>query len=136
MHVSAWKIVVGILMIASGLLFAAQGWVFHDAPAALRIHRDLPPDADPAYVDLRVAALALAGLAWIVAGAGLATGRREWLPAAFVALLLVGGLHAAQLWMWGSSYLATSAVFGVFGVLALVYAVLCRSAWMSTKGMA
>ena len=132
MHTSWWKIVVGIVMAANGLLFAGQVYLFNDAPAALRIHRDLPPDADPALVNLKVVAWALAGIAWVVAGFGLMTGRREWLPSAFVAFLLVDGFYVAQYWLWGSWYLSVWISFAVFGVLALLYAAVCRHVWNST----
>lgn len=136
MHVSWWKVVVGIVMVLNGLLFAGQGYLFDDVPAALRVHGDLPPDADPSLVDLKVALWALAGLAWIVSGFGLATGRREWLPAAFVGFLLVDGFYLVQFWLWGRSHIGVWEWFAVFGVLALIYAAVCRYAWRSTAGLA
>lgn len=132
MHVAGWKIVVGVLMVVTGIALAGQVVLFDDTPAALRVHRDLPPDADPGFVDLKVAAWALAGLGWIVAGVGLATGRREWLPAAFLSFLLVDGLYAAQFWLWGGAYPAVWAGFAVFGLLALAWAAVCRRVWFAT----
>ena len=136
MHVPFWKVAFGLLMVANGLLFAGQVYLFNDASAALRIHRDLPPEADPALVDLKVAAWALAGIAWVVAGAGLMSGRRDWLPAAFVGFLLVDGLYVAQFWLWGRTYPGVWVGFAVFGVLALAYAAVCRYSWRSTIGLA
>ena len=84
MHVAGWKIAVGLLMIVNGLAFVAQVYLFDDIASALRVHLDLPPEADPGFVTLKVGAWALAGLCQVVAGASLMTGRRDWLPAAFV----------------------------------------------------
>jgi hypothetical protein len=135
-HVPFWKIAVGLVMVVNGLLFAGQVYLFNDASAALRVHQDLPPGADPALVDLKVVAWALAGIAWVVSGAGLMSGRRDWLPAAFVGFLLVDGLYVAQFWLWGGTYLGVWAGFAVFGLLALLYAAVCRYAWRSTAGLA
>ncbi len=135
MHVPWWKIVLGIVMVVNGLAFAGQGYLFNDASAALRVHGDLPSDADPALVDLKVAAWALAGLAWVVAGFGLATGRREWLPAAFVGFLLVDGFYVVQFWLWGRTHVGVWVGFAAFGLLALLYAAVCRHAWRSTAGL-
>ncbi len=132
MHVATWKVVVGLLMVGNGLLFSAQAYLFHDTAAALGLHRDLPAVADPGFVDLKVGAWALAGLGWIVAGAGLVTGRREWLPAAVLSFLLVDGLYVAQLWLWGSAYPAVWAGFAVFGLLALAWALVTRHVWRET----
>jgi hypothetical protein len=136
MHVSWWKILLGLVMIGNGVFFASQVRLFHDAAQALRFHGDLPADVDPSFVDLKVVAWCLAGLAWIVAGFGLLTGRRDLLPAALVALLLVDGLFAVEFWLWGSAYPAVWIWFGTFGVLALFYATVCRQVWRSTRGLA
>ena len=136
MHVPFWKIAVGLLMVANGLLFAGQVYLFNDTAAALRIHSDIPPEADPALVNLKVGAWALAGLAFVVAGAGLMSGRRDWLPAAFVGFLLVDGLYVAQFWLFGASYLGVWAGFATFGLLALGYAAVCRYSWRTTAGLA
>ncbi len=136
MHTSWWKILLGLAMVANGVWFASQIRLFYDAPAALRFHGDLPSDVDPSFVDLKVVAWGLAGLAWVVAGAGLISGRREWLPAAFVGFLLVDGLFAAELWLWGVTYPAVWGWFAAFGGLALVYAAVCRRVWRSTAGFA
>jgi len=131
-HVAWWKVVIGIVMVVNGILFAGQAYLFDNVSAALRIHGDLPADADPSLVDLKVAAWALAGVAWVVAGLGLMTGRRDWLPGAFVGFLLVDGLYVVQFWLWGSSHLALWAWFAVFGILALAYGAVCRHVWRQT----
>ena len=136
MHVSWWKVLVGVVMVVNGVLFASQAYLFNDVAAALRVHGDLPPDADPSLVNIKVVAWALAGIAWVVAGFGLMTGRRDWLPAGFVGFLLVDGLYVAQFWLWGGSYPSVWAWFALFGVLALVYAAICRNVWRATSGLA
>jgi len=123
-------------MIVHGIAFLGQVYLFPDAAAALRVHRDLAPDADFQFVALKVLFWGLAGLAWIVAGLGMITGKRDWLPAAFVGFLLVDGLYAAQFWMWGSSYVGVWVGFGVFGLLALLYAAAARHVWRTTTGLA
>jgi hypothetical protein len=135
-HVAWWKVVLGVVMVVNGLAFVAQGYFFGDVTGALRVHGDLPPDADPSLVHLKVGAWAVAGIAWVVAGFGLATGRRDWLPAAFLGFLLVDGLYVVQFWLWGSSHPGVWVGFGVFGVLALAYAFACRQAWRSTAVLA
>lgn len=135
MHVASWKVVVGLLMVVNGLAFVGQGWLFNDTTAALRIHRDIAPHADPGFVDFKVGAWAVAGLAFVVAGLGLLTGRREWLPAVVVGVLLVDGLYVAQFWMWGSAYPGVWAGFATFGALALLYAFVCRHVWIATSDL-
>ena len=136
MHASPWKILLGLVMVVNGVWFASQVRFFYNVSAALRFHGDLPPDVDPSFVDLKVVAWGLAGLAWVVAGLGLMTGRRDWLPAAIVGFLLVDGLYAAELWLWGVTYPVVWAWFGIFGGLALAYAVVCRQVWKTTAGFA
>lgn len=136
MHVPFWRVLLGIVMIVHGAAFLAQVYLFPDAAAALRVHRDLAPDADFQFVALKVLFWGLAGLAWIVSGLGMATGRRDWLPAAFVGFLLVDGLYAAQFWMWGGTHLAVWIGFGVFGLLAFLYAAAARQVWRTTAGPA
>ena len=133
MHMPLWKILLGLVMVVNGLFFVSQVRLFYDRAAALRFHGDLPPDVDPSLVDLKVVVWGLAGLAWIVAGSGLMVGRRDWLPAAFVAFLLVDGFYVIQLWSWGVSFPAVWAWFSVFGGLALLYAVVCRQVWRATS---
>jgi hypothetical protein len=135
-HVPLWRVLFGVVMVVNGLLFVGQVYLFPDATAALRVHRDLAPDADFQLVALKVLAWGLAGLAWVVSGIGLMTGRRDWLPAAFVGFLLVDGLYVAQFWMWGDTLLTVWAWFGVFGTLAFVYAAVARHVWKATAGLA
>ena len=135
MHVPWWKILLGLVMVANGVFFVSQVRLFYDRTAALRFHGDLPPDVDPSLVDLKVVVWGLAGLAWIVAGSGLVTGRRDWLPAAFVSFLLVDGLYVAQFWLWGDSHLAVWAGFGTFGLLTIAWAAACRHVWRATSGL-
>lgn len=136
MHVPFWRVLFGAVMAVNGIVFVGQVYLFPDAAAALRVHRDLAPDADFQFVALKVLFWGLAGLAWLVAGVGMMTGKRDWLPAAFVGFLLVDGLYAAQVWMWGSTLLSVWIGFGVFGVLALLYAAVARHVWRETAGLA
>ena len=136
MRVPIWRVLFGALMTFSGIVLVGQVYLFPDAAAALRVHRDLAPDADFQFVALKVLCWGLAGLAWLVAGVGMMTGRRDWLPAAFVGFVLVDGLYAAQFWMWGSTHLAVWIGFGVFGVLALLYAAVARHVFRETAGLA
>lgn len=136
MHVPFWRVLLGIVMVVHGAAFLAQVHLFPDTAAALRVHRDLAPDADFQFVALKVLFWGLAGLAWIVSGLGMTTGRRDWLPAAFVGFLLVDGLYAAQFWMWGATHLAVWIGFGVFGLPALLYAAAARHVWRTTAGLA
>ncbi len=136
MRVPIWRVLFGALMTLSGIVLVGQVYLFPDAAAALRVHRDLAPDADFQFVALKVLCWGLAGLAWLVAGVGMMTGRRDWLPAAFVGFVLVDGLYAAQFWMWGSTHLAVWIGFGVFGVLALLYAAVARHVFRETAGLA
>lgn len=136
MHVPFWRVLLGIVMIVHGAAFLAQVYFFPDAAAALRVHRDLAPGADFQFVALKVLFWGLAGLAWIVSGFGMATGKRDWLPAAFVGFLLVDGLYVAQVWMWGATHPAVWIGFGVFGLLAFLYAAAARHVWRATAGLA
>ena len=136
MRVPIWRVLFGALMTLSGIVLVGQVYLFPDAAAALRVHRDLAPDADFQFVALKVLCWGLAGLAWLVAGVGMMTGRRDWLPTAFVGFVLVDGLYAAQFWMWGSTHLAVWIGFGVFGVLALLYAAVARHVFRETAGLA
>ena len=135
-HVPIWRVVVGAVMILNGLLFLGQVYLFPDAAAALRVHRDLAQDADFQFIALKVLSWGLAGLAWVVAGLGLATGRRDWLPAAFVGFLLVDGTFAAQFWLWGREMPTVWISFGVFGLLSFLYAAVARHVWRETAGLA
>ena len=84
MHVPFGRILFGAVMAVHGLVLLGQVYLFPDAGAALRLHRDLAPDADFQFVALKVLFWGLAGLAFLVAGIGISTGKRDWLPAAFV----------------------------------------------------
>jgi len=135
-HVPFGRILFGAVMAVHGLVLLGQVYLFPDAGAALRLHRDLAPDADFQFVALKVLFWGLAGLAFLVAGIGMSTGKRDWLPAAFVGFLLVDGLYVVQFWMWGSTLPAVWLGFALFGLPALVYAAVARHVWKSTAGLA
>lgn len=136
MHVPFWRILLGAVMGVHGLVLLGQVYLFPDAGAALRVHRDLAPDADFQFVALKVLFWGLAGLAFVVAGAGMSAGKRDWLPAAFVGFLLVDGLYAVQFWLWGSTLLSVWIGFAFFGLPALLYAAAARHVWRTTAGLA
>jgi hypothetical protein len=135
-HVPFWRILFGAVMAAHGLVLLGQVYLFPDAAAALRVHRDLAPDADFQFVALKVLLWGLAGLAWVVAGIGMTAGRRDWLPAAVVGFVLVDGLYAVQFWMWGETLLTVWIGFGLFGLPALLYAAVARHVWKASAGLA
>jgi hypothetical protein len=108
-------------MILNGLLFVSNIYVLGDLKAALEMHEDLSPAANPVMVNAKVIVCFVAGILYLLAAFAILFRKRRLALAGIAGFVLFDGLYLLELALWGCSHSQVWLGFAIFGSLGLLF---------------
>lgn len=111
------------LLLLQGLLFICNIYVLGDVEAAIAMHEDLAPTADPFIVNGKVIVCFITGILYLLAAYGIIRKNHHLLFTGILGIILFLGYYIIELFLWGASYPRVWLDFSIFGGLSLIMGV-------------